>query len=206
MAGMGGMGGGGTLQALLTEMNGLNKPRGFFSRRIRQFLNIKSKPPPRYRILHMFATNLPTALDAALLRPGSRRPHLQGRLPDEGRPGAHVPGLLRQDPPHGHAAADRSPGDDDAGCHRRQRQGPRQRGRARRLARGPRRGHVGRRAAGPVSAPGRRARAGRVHRARAPRGGDPRGLSRCRPRTSSDGRWRSTSSASNRAATTSASS
>lgn len=70
MAGMGGMGGGGTLQALLTEMNGLNKPRGFFSRRIRQFLNIKSKPPPRYRILHMFATNLPTALDAALLRPG----------------------------------------------------------------------------------------------------------------------------------------
>ena len=70
MAGMGGMGGGGTLQALLTEMNGLNKPRGFFSRRFRQFLNIKSRPPPRYRILHMFATNLPTALDAALLRPG----------------------------------------------------------------------------------------------------------------------------------------
>ncbi len=33
MAGMGGMGGGGTLQSLLTEMNGLNKPRGFFSRR-----------------------------------------------------------------------------------------------------------------------------------------------------------------------------
>jgi ATP-dependent Zn protease len=69
MAGMGG-GGAGTLQALLTEMNGLNKPRGFFSRRFRQFLNIKAKPPPRYRILHMFATNLPTALDAALLRPG----------------------------------------------------------------------------------------------------------------------------------------
>ena len=72
MAGMmgGGMGGAGTLQALLTEMNGLNKPRGFFSRRFAQFLNIKAKPPPRYRILHMFATNLPTALDAALLRPG----------------------------------------------------------------------------------------------------------------------------------------
>lgn len=70
MAGMSGMGGAGTLQALLTEMNGLNKPRGFFSRRIRQFLNIKPKAPPRYRILHMFATNLPTALDTALLRPG----------------------------------------------------------------------------------------------------------------------------------------
>jgi cell division protease FtsH len=71
MAGMmGGGGGGGALQSLLTEMNGLNKPRGFFSRRFRSFLNIKPKVPPRYRILHMFATNLPNALDAALLRPG----------------------------------------------------------------------------------------------------------------------------------------
>jgi len=69
MAGMG-SGGMGTLQALLTEMNGLNKPRGFFSRRIRQFLNIPAKKPPKYRILHIFATNLPSALDAALLRPG----------------------------------------------------------------------------------------------------------------------------------------
>jgi ATP-dependent Zn protease len=70
MAGMGGGGGMGTLQALLTEMNGLNKPRGFWSRRIRQFLNIPAKKPPKYRIMHIFATNLPSALDAALLRPG----------------------------------------------------------------------------------------------------------------------------------------
>jgi cell division protease FtsH len=69
MAGMA-SGGMGTLPALLTEMNGLNKPRGFFSRRFRSFLNIKPKPPPKYRILHIFATNLPSALDAALLRPG----------------------------------------------------------------------------------------------------------------------------------------
>jgi ATP-dependent Zn protease len=69
LAGMGG-GGMGTLQALLTEMNGLNKPRGFFSRRIRAFLNVRPKRPPKYRILHIFATNLPSALDAALLRPG----------------------------------------------------------------------------------------------------------------------------------------
>lgn len=69
VTGMGG-GGMGTLQALLTEMNGLNKPRGFFSRRIRQFLNMPAKKPPKYRILHIFATNLPSALDAALLRPG----------------------------------------------------------------------------------------------------------------------------------------
>jgi len=67
---MGSGGGMGTLQALLTEMNGLNKPRGFFSRRIRQFLNMPAKRPPKYRILHIFATNLPSALDAALLRPG----------------------------------------------------------------------------------------------------------------------------------------
>jgi cell division protease FtsH len=71
MAGMNGGGGGmGTLQALLTEMNGLNKPRGFFSRRIRQFLVMPAKKPPKYRILHIFATNMPDALDRALLRPG----------------------------------------------------------------------------------------------------------------------------------------
>ncbi|MGD9703079.1 MAG: AAA family ATPase [Acidimicrobiia bacterium] len=70
MAGMNGGGGMGTLQALLTEMNGLNKPRGFFSRRIRQFMNIRAKQPPKYRILHIFATNMPDALDKALLRPG----------------------------------------------------------------------------------------------------------------------------------------
>ena len=69
MAGMGG-GGMGTLQAILTEMSGLNKPRGFFSKRLRSFLGIKPKKPPKYRILHVFATNQPTALDQALLRPG----------------------------------------------------------------------------------------------------------------------------------------
>ena len=69
MPGMGG-GGMGTLQAILTEMSGLNKPRGFFSKRIRGFLGFKPKKPPKYRILHVFATNQPTALDQALLRPG----------------------------------------------------------------------------------------------------------------------------------------
>lgn len=67
-----GMGGGGmgTLQALLTELSGLKKPRGFFSRRLRQFFNIKPKQPPKYRILVMMATNMPDSLDPALLRPG----------------------------------------------------------------------------------------------------------------------------------------
>jgi cell division protease FtsH len=69
---VGGMGGGnmGTLQALLTELSGLKKPRGFFNRIVRRALGMRPKPPPKYRILVMMATNMPQALDEALLRPG----------------------------------------------------------------------------------------------------------------------------------------
>jgi cell division protease FtsH len=69
---MGGMGGGGMgeLQALLTELSGLAKPRGFFNRRVRAFLNMPAKAPPKYRMLVMMATNMPSSLDPALLRPG----------------------------------------------------------------------------------------------------------------------------------------
>jgi ATP-dependent Zn protease len=71
---MGGMGMGGagmgTLNALLTELSGLKKPRGFFNRVVRRALGLRPKPPPRYRIMVMMATNLPQALDEALLRPG----------------------------------------------------------------------------------------------------------------------------------------
>jgi cell division protease FtsH len=71
-AGMGGGGGGGmgTLQALLTELSGLKKPRGFINRYVRRVFGMRPKPPPKYRILVMLATNLPEALDEALLRPG----------------------------------------------------------------------------------------------------------------------------------------
>ena len=68
------MGGGrrrqGTLQALLTELSGLKKPRGFVNRVVRRALGMRPKPPPKYRILVMMATNMPEALDPALLRPG----------------------------------------------------------------------------------------------------------------------------------------
>jgi cell division protease FtsH len=71
MGGMNGGGGGmGTLQALLTEISGLKKPRGFVNRHVRRALGMKPKPPPKYRMLIMMATNMPDALDEALLRPG----------------------------------------------------------------------------------------------------------------------------------------
>jgi ATP-dependent Zn protease len=68
---MGGGGGGmGTLQALLAELSGLKKPRGFFNRTVRKALGMRPKPPPHYRILVMMASNMPEALDDAMLRPG----------------------------------------------------------------------------------------------------------------------------------------
>jgi ATP-dependent Zn protease len=71
-AGMNGLGGGdmGTLQSLLAEMSGLKKPRGFVNRVVRRALGMRPKPPPKYRMLIMMATNMPDSLDEALLRPG----------------------------------------------------------------------------------------------------------------------------------------
>lgn len=88
VGGMGAGGGGmGTLQALLTELSGLKKPRGMVSRKVRTLLNMKPKQPPKYRILVMMATNMPEALDEALLRPGRidrmykvDYPTLEGRI------------------------------------------------------------------------------------------------------------------------------
>jgi ATP-dependent Zn protease len=70
MMGGGNGGGMGTLQSLLTELSGLKKPRGFVNRYVRRIFGMRPKPPPKYRILVMMATNMPSALDEALLRPG----------------------------------------------------------------------------------------------------------------------------------------
>ncbi|HEX7166444.1 MAG TPA: AAA family ATPase [Acidimicrobiales bacterium] len=70
---MGGMGmgaGSGALQALLAEISGLKKPRGLINRYGRRILGMRPKPPPKYRMLIMMATNMPHSLDEALLRPG----------------------------------------------------------------------------------------------------------------------------------------
>ncbi len=69
MGNMGGGGGMGTLQILLAEMSGLTKPKGMVNR-LRKLIGMKPKPPPKYRILHIFATNMPNTLDPAMLRPG----------------------------------------------------------------------------------------------------------------------------------------
>jgi cell division protease FtsH len=71
IAGFGGMGGGGlgVLPSLLSELDGMEKPRGFINRRIRRFLGMKPRPPYKFRILTVMATNLPEALEPALLRP-----------------------------------------------------------------------------------------------------------------------------------------
>ena len=69
MGGMAGGGGMGTLQALLAEMSGLTKPKGLVNK-LRKLLGMKPKPPPKYRILHIFATNMPNVLDPAMMRPG----------------------------------------------------------------------------------------------------------------------------------------
>jgi len=71
IAGFGGMGGGiGVLPSLLSELDGMEKPRGFLNRYIRRMLGMKPRPPYKYRLLTFMATNMPEALDPALLRPG----------------------------------------------------------------------------------------------------------------------------------------
>ena len=49
----------GTLQALLGELDGMGKPRGFLNRTVRRALGMRPKPPPKYRILTIMATNMP---------------------------------------------------------------------------------------------------------------------------------------------------
>ena len=129
---MGGMGGGGgdmgTLQSLLAELSGLKKPRGFFNRSIRRLLGMRPKPPPKYRLLVMMASNMPDALDPALLRPGRiDRIYRVGYPSKAGRVRTYE-GYLVEGRARAHGRADRQARGHDAVRDRRDDQGPRERG------------------------------------------------------------------------------
>ena len=75
----------GTLNSLLAQIQGLDKPRGLVNR-IRKALGMQPSKPVKYRILHVMATNMPDSLDEALLRPGRIDRHFKVGYPSlEGR-------------------------------------------------------------------------------------------------------------------------
>ncbi len=59
----------GILNSILANMQGVRTPKGVMNR-VRRALGFPVSPPPKYRILHVMATNMPNSLDPALLRPG----------------------------------------------------------------------------------------------------------------------------------------
>jgi ATP-dependent Zn protease len=59
----------GVLNAILAAMQGVRTPRGVGAK-VRRSLGLPAGKPPTYRIMHMLATNMPSSLDPALLRPG----------------------------------------------------------------------------------------------------------------------------------------
>ena len=176
----GGGGGMGTLQALLTELSGLKKPRGILNRWGRRALGMRPKPPPKYRILVMMATNMPEALDEALLRPGRiDRIYRVGYPSKAGRIRTYQ-GYLDKVAHEVTDGGDRQAGHDHPVRHRRDDQGPGQRGLDHRDPRRPRGHHVARRDEGQAAQGPRPAGGRRVHRARAARGRRARGLPRRR--------------------------
>jgi len=59
----------GVLNAILANMQGMKTPKGL-GNRLRRAVGLPVSAPPRHRILHVMATNMPDSLDPALLRPG----------------------------------------------------------------------------------------------------------------------------------------
>ena len=139
---------------------------------------MKPKPPPKYRILHIMATNRPDVLDDALLRPGRLDriykvgyPHVDGRR-------RTYEGYLDKVKHELTAGPDRPPGGHLAVRHRRHDQGHRQRGADHRHARRSGHHHVGRHAEGQAPQDPRHPGRLDLRGPRAPPGGHPRGLPR----------------------------
>lgn len=91
----GGGAGSGALQTLLSEMSGVTKPRGMYNK-LRKLLGFKPIPPPKYRILMLAATNMPEALDEALLRPGRFDRKIKVGFPDQTGRAATFRGYLNK--------------------------------------------------------------------------------------------------------------
>ena len=181
MGGMGGGGGGGmgTLQALLTELSGLKKPRGLHQPLVPAGARACGpKPPPKYRILVMMATNMPEALDEALLRPGRiDRIYKVGYPSKAGRVRTYE-GYLDKVTHELDRRADRQARHDHPVRHRRHDQGPGQRGADHRDPGRPGHHHLADVHPGQAAQGARPAGGRRVHRARAARRGRARGLPR----------------------------
>ena len=139
---------------------------------------MRPKPPPKYRILVMMATNMPSALDEALLRPGRiDRIYKVGYPSKAGRVRTYE-GYFAKVSARAHRRADRQARHDHALRHRRHHQGPGQRVAHHRDQERPGRHHLAGRDQG-QAAQGTRAAGGRgVHRARAARRRGARGLPR----------------------------
>lgn len=76
----------GTLESLLSMIDGMDKPRGF-SNKILSLFGFKPLPPPPTKVFYLGATNRPSAVDAALQRAGRLGvkirvdyPRFEGRL------------------------------------------------------------------------------------------------------------------------------
>ena len=171
------------LQALLAELSGLKKPRGLLQPRGAPGARAcgRSRRPSTASLVVM-ATNMPEALDHAMLRPGRIDRIYKVGYPVEGRAGSAR--TRATSPRCKHELTDergRAAGDDHAVRHRRDDQGHRQRGADR-----SRSATAATRSRGPTSS--RRSSSKthglpddwRVHRARAARDRGARGVSRGR--------------------------
>ncbi len=180
MGGMAGGGGMGTLQAMLGEMSGLKKPRGFMNRFVTAHPRDEAEAAAQVPDPHHDGDQHAQLAGRGHAAARAYRPHLPGRLPVQGRAGAHLRGLFRECKTRSHGGGHRQAGDDNALRDRGHDKGPGQRIAHRGIAQQARLDYVGRRAGSKEAEGARPARRGGIRRAGAPRRSDTRGVPRCR--------------------------